>query len=232
MKIRFTLIALISAVLMSGCESLAPPSMLDTAPQTEAEVRYPDWGEEEQDPQARVNQMRAQQSQPSPLNSQTNSSRMVSQGSMMATKPSGNAMAQMRDLLAYMEKKGLRYDVIPGQHTIVKLEETIRFQTGSAAITSGSRVWLEDLGRFLSNNPQISTVIDGHTDSVGSNQVNDPLSDKRATQVKLLFTQSNVPANAVYTRGYGKHLPSCSNLSKTGKACNRRVEIMFIGTVQ
>jgi len=191
--------------------------MLDVAPKTNEELIYPDWGGEEVSPNASLPAV--------------TSSHNVAQRAPAPSQPY-QAMSDIRGLMRFMDANQIAYQLIPGQHTVIKLEKRIHFKTGSAAITAQSTLWLNQLGAFLASKPNIKTVIDGHTDSTGGNQINDSLSDKRALQVKLLLTRQNVATSNVYTRGYGKHLPSCSNLSKRGKACNRRVELMFIEAIQ
>ncbi|WP_102525497.1 OmpA family protein [Vibrio tapetis] len=210
-------------VLLQGCSALTPPSMLETAPKTSADLIYPDWGGDE---------ISANSGQPAVTSNLNQKPVMPMAKPAMASHASTMQHTnEMRSLMAFMAANRISYQVIPGQHTVVKLEQRIHFETGSAGITQSSRVWLGQLGGFLAQKPNIKTVIDGHTDSTGGNQINDSLSDKRAMQVKLLLTNNNVAAKNVYTRGYGKHLPSCSNISKSGKACNRRVELMFIEAI-
>ncbi|MDN3681186.1 OmpA family protein [Vibrio tapetis subsp. quintayensis] len=219
--IKKTFAIALMGILLQGCSALTPPSMLETAPKTSGDLIYPDWGGEE---------VSANVGQPAVTSNLNQPQVMPMAKPVMASQPMHNTN-EMRSLMAFMESNRIKYEVIPGQHTVVKLEQRIHFETGSATITKKSRVWLGQLGGFLSQKPSIKTVIDGHTDSTGGNQINDNLSDKRAMQVKLLLTNNNVATRNVYTRGYGKHLPSCSNISKSGKACNRRVELMFIEAI-
>ena len=51
---------------------------------------------------------------------------------------------------------------------------------------------------------------------------------KRAKAVKKQLVSNNVAMNSIYTRGYGEYVPACSNMTSAGKACNRRVEVLFI----
>ncbi|GLQ72659.1 OmpA family protein [Vibrio penaeicida] len=215
---HFNLAFILLLGTLSGCTALKPPNLLETAPRSEAELIYPDWGEEEiEQPTTRMEYVQRQAApssvrSPSPVRSPTGRKNMT----------------DIQNLMAYMDQNGIGYNVVPGQHPVIKLDKKIHFRTGSALVTDASQYWLSGLGRFLASQPTIKTVIDGHTDSTGSNRINDSLSDKRAMQVKILLTREQVPASNVYTRGYGKHMPSCSNLSKQGMACNRRVELMFI----
>ncbi len=209
----FNLACILLIGTLNGCANVMPPNMLGTAPRSEAEVLYPNWGGETEIERLAANKQYIQRHEASTL----------SKSSLGKEKGT-----DIQRLMAYMDKKRIRYKVIKGQHPLIKLDEKILFKTGSAYISLESEGWLRELGRFLASKSNIKTVIDGHTDSTGNNAVNDPLSDKRAMQVKLLFTREKVPTSNVYTRGYGKHIPSCTNLSKQGMACNRRVELMFI----
>jgi outer membrane protein OmpA-like peptidoglycan-associated protein len=51
---------------------------------------------------------------------------------------------------------------------------------------------------------------------------------KRASAVKRQLLRNNVAMDSIFTRGYGEYVPACSNKTKAGKACNRRVEVLFI----
>ncbi|KOO11318.1 hypothetical protein AKJ18_29725, partial [Vibrio xuii] len=88
--------------------------------------------------------------------------------------------------------------------------------------------WLNLIGSYLSSQPAINVVIDGHSDSTGSARFNDGLSERRAKAVKQQLVQNRVSENAIFPRGCGEHVPSCSNATSSGKACNRRVELLLI----
>ncbi|CCO49853.1 putative C-terminal domain of outer-membrane protein OmpA [Vibrio nigripulchritudo SOn1] len=208
------------SVTTVGCAAIKPPNMLETAPRSDAELIYPDWGGED------VEEMAVAQTQTRYIQREVKT--MAAMASPVRSPSGQKNVTDIQSLMNYMDQNGIGYNVVPGQHPVIKLSKRIHFRTGSAHVTDASQYWLTGLGQFLASKPNIKTVIDGHTDSTGSNTINDSLSDKRAMQVKMLLTRERVPPSNVYTRGYGKHMPSCSNLSKQGMACNRRVELMFI----
>ena len=71
--------------------------------------------------------------------------------------------------------------------------------------------------------------IAGHTDSVGDDEYNQVLSEKRAKAVKDFLVSEGCDADQLITIGYGRSKPVESNESDEGRAKNRRVEIRFVG---
>lgn len=111
---------------------------------------------------------------------------------------------------------------------MVKLKDTVKFETGSSQVSSNSQQWLSMMGSYLASEPSIDIVIDGHADSTGVANFNDRLSMNRAKAVKNTLVKNNVAMDSIFTRGYGEYVPACTNQTKVGKACNRRVEVLFI----
>ncbi len=70
----------------------------------------------------------------------------------------------------------------------------------------------------------------GHTDSIGPDAYNQPLSIKRADAVKAYLVSKGIEKNRVYTEGKGETSPVADNKTKEGQAKNRRVEVEVIGT--
>jgi len=70
----------------------------------------------------------------------------------------------------------------------------------------------------------------GHTDSIGTEQYNLGLSQRRAESVKAYLVNRGIPANRIYTEGKGESNPVASNATREGRAQNRRVEIELVGT--
>ena len=73
-------------------------------------------------------------------------------------------------------------------------------------------------------------IATGHTDSIGSEQYNQGLSQRRANSVKAYLVNKGVPADRIYTEGKGETSPVASNSTREGRAQNRRVEIEIVGT--
>ena len=70
----------------------------------------------------------------------------------------------------------------------------------------------------------------GHTDSIGSEQYNQGLSERRANSVKNYLVSKGIAADRVYTEGKGETSPIADNATREGRAQNRRVEIEIVGT--
>ncbi|MCG6228562.1 OmpA family protein [Vibrio furnissii] len=198
------ILALSLVLLLTGCGSMSPMkmiggNMLDTAPKGDFDVIYPDWG-----------------TTPSPVSTNV-------QGPMGQTRTSSYDALQR-----FLLDNGIDYEVMPGNHVMVKLKDTVKFDTGSSNVSQDSAYWLSVMGSFLSRERGIDIVIDGHTDNTGKPRFNDALSVKRAQMVKNTLINENVARDAIYTRGYGEYVPACNNGTYEGRACNRRVELLFI----
>jgi outer membrane protein OmpA-like peptidoglycan-associated protein len=75
----------------------------------------------------------------------------------------------------------------------------------------------------------LHVAIEGHTDSVGSDQYNQDLSEHRAEAVRDYFVQQGISSSAVEARGFGKSEPIASNDTAEGRQQNRRVELVLSG---
>ncbi|QXO16341.1 MULTISPECIES: OmpA family protein [Vibrio] len=209
-------IALFTLLLLTGCSSLSldnpigmlDTNMLDTAPQSDQDVRYPEWGHAPQ---------------PAPV------SVAVPAVATPIQRPQRQASASgYSSLEQFLMQNGIDYEVMPGNHIMVKLKHTMQFATGSAQLSSDSAYWLNIMSQFLSRERGIDIVIEGHTDNTGTTTLNDGLSVRRAQSVKDTLVRNNVARNAIFTRGYGESIPACTNSTTQGRACNRRVELLLI----
>ncbi|MPN35059.1 hypothetical protein SDC9_182553 [bioreactor metagenome] len=88
---------------------------------------------------------------------------------------------------------------------------------------------LNILADFMNNKPAITVMIEGHADSIGSHQLNDALSEKRAEAVKNYLIMRGVKASRIETKGLGKRKPIASNETEFGRSLNRRTEIIITG---
>ena len=101
----------------------------------------------------------------------------------------------------------------------------ISFEVGRADINSGFRTILNTFASGLINNPTAMVTIVGHTDSTGSDSVNNPLSLNRALSVRDYLTTRGVSSSHMTTEGRGSREPLVANDTNANKAKNRRVEI-------
>lgn len=83
---------------------------------------------------------------------------------------------------------------------------------------------LEEAAQILKNNPNTTVVIEGHTDSIGTEKYNQGLSERRANSVKKFLISRGIPATQLQTVGYGESKPIADNKTAAGRAMNRRVE--------
>lgn len=111
---------------------------------------------------------------------------------------------------------------------IVNLSDVL-FDTGKATLKLGAREKLSKLAGILSAYPGVYQIeIEGHTDSVGSNESNVNLSRGRAESVRDYLVQSGVkPERVIAARGLGESQPVADNDSPAGRQVNRRVEIII-----
>lgn len=101
------------------------------------------------------------------------------------------------------------------------------FATGKSELTGGAGPNLDKLAAFLGEYSDRTVLIEGHTDSVGSAESNQLLSQRRADSVRSYLVNRGVQANRVTTAGLGEGSPVASNDTNTGRQQNRRVEVII-----
>ena len=84
---------------------------------------------------------------------------------------------------------------------------------------------LNEVVELLGKNPGLQAILEGHTDSVGTQTYNQKLSERRADSVMQYLLQKGIPADRLSSTGYGETKPRATNDTKEGRALNRRVEI-------
>jgi outer membrane protein OmpA-like peptidoglycan-associated protein len=103
----------------------------------------------------------------------------------------------------------------------------VLFRTNMATLEPGGRRNVQKLADFLGQYPQYKALIEGHTDSMGGEALNQALSERRANSVKSALADMGVSQNRITTRGYGEAYPVASNNTAAGRQQNRRVEIIL-----
>jgi outer membrane protein OmpA-like peptidoglycan-associated protein len=103
----------------------------------------------------------------------------------------------------------------------------VLFATGQAELKPGARRSLDKLSNFMQQYPQRTVRIEGFTDSVGSDESNQRLSEHRADAVRDALTDAGVARDRIQTRGLGKSSPVADNDTATGRQQNRRVEVII-----
>jgi outer membrane protein OmpA-like peptidoglycan-associated protein len=103
----------------------------------------------------------------------------------------------------------------------------IEFETGSAVIRPESYQMLDEIFQSAVVAEGLKLGVYGHTDNNGSDEVNQPLSEKRADAVRDYMLSKGLVANRVETKGYGSSKPVADNSTVAGRRRNRRVEIVL-----
>lgn len=124
--------------------------------------------------------------------------------------------AQLDELQAKQTERGL----------LVTLGDVL-FEFGKSDLTSQAGPRLDKLAQFLTQFPNRKLLIEGYTDSVGTDAVNQTLSQRRAESVQRALVSRGVTPDRITTQGYGKQFPVADNGSPEGRAMNRRVEIVI-----
>lgn len=104
----------------------------------------------------------------------------------------------------------------------------VAFQPGNVTFASGSDIALNQLARLLTLHTNVRIRIEGHTDDTGPSAVNLRLSKERAQQVATFLSAKGVADDRLIAIGYGSTQPIDSNLTDSGRAHNRRIEISYV----
>jgi outer membrane protein OmpA-like peptidoglycan-associated protein len=113
---------------------------------------------------------------------------------------------------------------------IVSLSDVL-FDTGKSTLRPEAREKLAKISGIVLAYPDLRLAIEGNTDSVGSDAMNQALSEQRAGSVRDYLAKENIPAASMTSRGFGKTQPVASNDTAEGRQQNRRVEMVVSGEV-
>ncbi|RXZ45510.1 OmpA family protein [Crenobacter cavernae] len=112
-----------------------------------------------------------------------------------------------------------------GDQINLVMPENITFALNSAELRPNVRTSLDDVSKVLAQYTDTSITVSGHTDSTGTQQLNQALSERRASSVGGYLQGHGVAGARIRTVGFGPNQPVASNTSAEGRAKNRRVEI-------
>jgi outer membrane protein OmpA-like peptidoglycan-associated protein len=167
----------------------------------------------------------------------------VAQQQLLAadTEKAKAAAAQSESLRqqAENEKQELRARLLQQLNSILATRDSARglianmsdvlFRSGSFELLPAARERLAKVSGIVLAYPSLHLAVEGHTDSVGSDEYNQSLSERRAQSVRDYFVQQGIGADAVEARGFGKTDPIASNDTPDGRQQNRRVELVLSG---
>jgi outer membrane protein OmpA-like peptidoglycan-associated protein len=114
---------------------------------------------------------------------------------------------------------------------LVSTMPDVLFETGKYELRPAARESMAKMAGILLAYPDLRLEVDGHTDSVGSDEYNQQLSEKRAASVRDYLVKQNIPIASISIMGFGKTEPVASNASAAGRQQNRRVELVVSGEV-
>ena len=124
--------------------------------------------------------------------------------------------AQVDDLQAQLTNRGL----------VLTLGDVL-FDTAQSTLKPGGMRAVDKLVTFMTENPRRTVLVEGFTDSVGSDASNQTLSERRAASVRDALVARGIAPARVRTRGFGEGFPVASNETASGRQENRRVEVVI-----
>jgi outer membrane protein OmpA-like peptidoglycan-associated protein len=157
---------------------------------------------------------------------------------MAARARDANVAVQQRDVaVAQRDQASIEAQRLQAEVQDLKAKQTDRglvltlgdvlFDTGRATLNPGAAMKLDRLAQFLTEHPDRRVLIEGFTDSVGSDSYNQDLSERRAYAVKGALLARGIDSSRITTEGYGKAYPVASNNDSGGRQLNRRVEVVI-----
>jgi outer membrane protein OmpA-like peptidoglycan-associated protein len=142
---------------------------------------------------------------------------------------------------AEREKQELRARLLEQFNRVLPTTDTPRglvvnmgdvlFDTGKADLRSAAREALAKLSGIVLNYPTLHLNIEGHTDSTGTEEFNQKLSEMRANNVRDYLVSQGLAADSLTAQGFGQSNPIADNKTSAGRQKNRRVEIVVSGEV-
>lgn len=142
---------------------------------------------------------------------------------------------------AEAEKQALRDQLRNQLNMVLETRESARglivnmsdvlFDFGKYSLRPGAREKLAKVSGIILAHPGLRIEVEGHTDSVGSEEFNQRLSEQRANAVREYMLSSGVSASNVTAKGFGKTQPVASNDTAEGRQRNRRVELVVSGDI-
>jgi len=142
---------------------------------------------------------------------------------------------------AKQEQVRLRQQLVEQFNRVLETRESTRglivnmsgvwFDTGKATLKPGAREKLSKIAAIVSGHSGLKLEVEGHTDSTGSEDSNQQLSERRAEAVRDFLTQQGVSSTSIVARGMGESQPVASNDTAAGRQLNRRVEMIVSGDI-
>ncbi len=151
-------------------------------------------------------------------------------GSQLAQTQTGLAAAEARAARAMESLNKIAQVKEEARGMVITLSGQVLFVTGKSELLPAARDQLDQVAAALKDQGDVKPmVVEGYTDSVGSEATNQKLSKDRAESVRAYLVSEGVPSDKITSVGKGKANPVASNDTPEGRANNRRVEIVVSG---
>jgi len=135
--------------------------------------------------------------------------------------------ASARERAEKLEAELAELQAVPQERGLVVTLGDVVFDVNKAQLKSGGLRTIDKLAAFLERYPDRRVTIEGFTDSTGSAEYNQALSERRAQSVRDALVQKGIDPARVDTQGYGEEFPKASNETAAGRQLNRRVEVVI-----
>jgi OOP family OmpA-OmpF porin len=120
-----------------------------------------------------------------------------------------------------------KYNLVVVTEKKIELKQTVYFDFNKATIKPVSFPLLNDVASAMKDNATLKVEVQGHTDSIGDDNYNLKLSQKRAESVRVYLIKRGIDAARMDPKGYGENVPIADNRTKEGRDQNRRVEFVI-----
>lgn len=207
--IMLKILSLCTSLILVGCAPMGN-NLLDTAPKSKSDTPYPNFEER--------------------TNESLETNELLSDAiSRPLTGPNGELKDDaMRKVAIQLSELGIDYHEMDGDQLIITIQEKVHFSSAKAELTPLAKNLLDKLITVVATKPELTLVLDGHTDKTGNPESNQNLSEMRSNEVRRYLLDNRLAASQLYSRGFGEYLPLCDNETILGRKCNRRVEITVL----
>lgn len=182
----------------------------------------------------------AAQSEAERVKRETDAQQQAAQAETEQARLAAQQADQLR-LKAEREKTELRAQLLSQFNLILETRDTSRglvvnmsdvlFDTGRYSLRPAAREKLAKVGGIIMGHPGLRLDVEGYTDSVGSDEYNQKLSEQRGGSVRDYLTQEGIAGGSIASKGFGKAEPVASNDTAAGRQRNRRVELVISGEI-
>ncbi len=152
---------------------------------------------------------------------------LIAQQEMQIKKLNADKNISDQALIAQQEMQLKELNAKETERGMVITLSDVLFSTNKSDLQSGGLRDLQKLADFLKQFPQQKVLVEGYTDNIGSDSLNNELSDRRANAVRTTLVNMQINMDRVATHGYGEKFPVASNDTAAGRQLNRRVEIIL-----